>query len=298
MRKRRPYIGACGTRHWFDMGEFPSFCRHPSFHKSRRLGRKLHRQPNRTELPSLRSRHGTMSRSVSCRYRRYGGIDCVCQKRAVSTRAARPASGSRNTDRKQRDPPLARSSRAGNQPNRRCCGVKRLSRGSMRSANIPRSKHCKGFCGAMGICKGNTAHLYQDAAEALLRWHRQDTCSRSIHRICGGAEALLCPPTLVTCRAYFPFFRHRNRRKRQAESFTESPRSWNTVQTTSSFFDVLEELHAARSAGLQTVLVDRPQDYPNPGSIPKATAEWSLSDFWSVMTEWLKSRRRKPSSVG
>lgn len=164
--------------------------------------------------------------------------------------------------------------------------VKRLSRGSMRIANIPRSKRCKGFCGAMGICKGNTAptctKMQQKRSCAGIT---KAACSRSIHRDLWRRRSFtLATPTLVTCRAYFPIFSTpKSAENGKQRAFTESPRSWNTVQTTSSFFLMFWKNYTRHAAPVCRPCwsIARKIIQP-PGSIPKATAEWSLFPISSL----------------
>lgn len=127
------------------------------------------------------------------------------------------------------------------------------------------------------------AHLYQDAAEALLRWHHQ-----------GHLLAVYSSGSVAAQKLYFGhtdfgdlqslfshFFDTEIGGKRQAESFHRIAAKLEHSPNNIVFFsDVLEELHAARSAGLQTVLVDRLQDYPNPRIDSQGHRRVvSLSDF-------------------
>ena len=108
-------------------------------------------------------------------------------------------------------------------------------------------------------------HVYEDAARALRRWHHEGLrlqvfSSGSVaaqrllfrHSCCGNLESL-----------FSGFFDTRTGTKRSPEAYRAivaasglEPRQWLYLS------DVAEELTAAKTAGLQTVLVDRTQVLP------------------------------------
>ncbi|MEJ7746467.1 MAG: acireductone synthase [Luteimonas sp.] len=112
-----------------------------------------------------------------------------------------------------------------------------------------------------------TAHIYPDAAEMLGRWHGE-----------GHALAVYSSGSVPAQKLFFghtdagdltplfsAFFDTQVGHKRDADSYrliadklARSPRDIVFLS------DVVEELDAARDAGLQTVLIDRLEDYPHP----------------------------------
>lgn len=119
------------------------------------------------------------------------------------------------------------------------------------------------------VQKEYRAHLYPDAAEALWRWHRQ-----------GQRLAVYSSGSVEAQKLYFghtefgdltslfsSFFDTEIGGKRQPESYRAIAEKLSLPPEQIVFFsDVIEELDAARSVGLQTVLVDRPEDYETPRS--------------------------------
>jgi enolase-phosphatase E1 len=112
-----------------------------------------------------------------------------------------------------------------------------------------------------------TAHVYPDAIAALRRWHAAGMPLYVYSSGSVGAQKL--------------FFRHSDGGdlgalfdghfdteiggKREAESYRRIAEAIGLPAGEILFLsDVVEELDAAREAGLATVLVDREQDYPEP----------------------------------
>jgi enolase-phosphatase E1 len=112
-----------------------------------------------------------------------------------------------------------------------------------------------------------TAHMYPDAADALREWH---AAGLPIHVYSSGSVP-----------AQKLFFGHSDAGdltsivsnwfdtevggKREADSYRRIAEATGADAGAILFLsDVVEELDAARDAGLQTVLVDRLQDYPQP----------------------------------
>jgi len=112
-----------------------------------------------------------------------------------------------------------------------------------------------------------TAHIYPDAAVMLPRWHEAGHAlavysSGSIEAqrlLFGNSDAGDLTPLFS---AYFDtgvgHKRDAGSYRRIAESLGQAPEDILFLS------DVVEELDAARDAGLRTVLVDRREDYPEP----------------------------------
>lgn len=112
-----------------------------------------------------------------------------------------------------------------------------------------------------------TAPLYPDVAPALRRWHADGHplavySSGSVpaqrllfsHTDAGDLSALFCG-----------WFDTTSGHKRDADSYRLIADALHRTPEHVLFLsDVLEELDAARDAGMRTVLVDRRQDYPQP----------------------------------
>ena len=111
------------------------------------------------------------------------------------------------------------------------------------------------------------AHIYPDAAEALKRWHAA-----------GHALNVYSSGSVPAQKLFFgnseagdlqPLFTHwfdtEVGGKREAASYRRIVDALGVPAGDVLFLsDVVEELDAAREAGLDTVLVDRRQDYPQP----------------------------------
>ena len=111
------------------------------------------------------------------------------------------------------------------------------------------------------------AHIYPDAAEALRRWHAA-----------GHALSVYSSGSVPAQKLFFgnsaagdlqPLFSHwfdtEVGGKRDAGSYRRIVAALGVPAADVLFLsDVVEELDAAREAGLGTVLVDRREDYPQP----------------------------------
>ncbi|QCO67608.1 acireductone synthase [Luteimonas yindakuii] len=129
-------------------------------------------------------------------------------------------------------------------------------------------KALQGMLWAEGYRSGDfTAHVYPDAVEALRRWHADG------HRI-----AVYSSGSVPAQQLFFghsdagdlgalvsAWFDTETGGKREAASYARIAQSLDAQPDSILFLsDVVEELDAARAAGLQTVLLDRHQDYPQP----------------------------------
>ncbi len=112
-----------------------------------------------------------------------------------------------------------------------------------------------------------TAHIYADAATALPRWHAA-----------GHALAVYSSGSIAAQKLFFgnsdagdllflfsAFFDTEVGHKRDAGSYRLIADKLEQIPERIVFLsDVVEELDAARDAGMRTVLVDRREDYPQP----------------------------------
>lgn len=112
-----------------------------------------------------------------------------------------------------------------------------------------------------------TAHIYPDATIAMRQWHADG------HRL-----AVYSSGSVAAQRLFFGnsdagdllplfdgFFDTEVGHKRDADSYRAIARSLQVSAPDIVFLsDIVEELDAARDAGMCTVLVDRLQDYPRP----------------------------------
>ena len=112
-----------------------------------------------------------------------------------------------------------------------------------------------------------TAHIYPDAAPALRGWHESGLplyvySSGSVPAqklFFGHSDAGDLTPLFSS------WFDTEIGSKREADSYRQiTTRIGMQAEQIMFLSDVVEELDAAREAGLQTVLVDRLEDYPQP----------------------------------
>jgi enolase-phosphatase E1 len=111
------------------------------------------------------------------------------------------------------------------------------------------------------------AHFYPDAAQALAAWHRA-----------GHPISVYSSGSVGAQKMFFGFSEAGDLRplvshwfdteiggKREADSYRRIAEALGTPAADIVFLsDVIEELDAARAAGLRTVLLDRREDYPQP----------------------------------
>jgi enolase-phosphatase E1 len=130
-----------------------------------------------------------------------------------------------------------------------------------------------------------TAHIYPDAAPALRRWHAQGLplyvySSGSVpaqklffgHSDAGDLTAL-----------FSGWFDTEIGGKREAGSYRSIAESMGVAPSQILFLsDVVEELDAAREAGMQTVLIDRREDYPTLRKGEAANGHPRAIDFGNV----------------
>jgi enolase-phosphatase E1 len=127
-------------------------------------------------------------------------------------------------------------------------------------------KALQGQLWADGYAHGEyRAHVYPDAAEALRHWHAT-----------GHELAVYSSGSVAAQKLFFGhseagdltplfsgFFDTEMGHKREAASYRRIAEALDRAPSDILFLsDVVEELDAAREAGLRTVLVDRREDYP------------------------------------
>lgn len=130
-----------------------------------------------------------------------------------------------------------------------------------------------------------TAHIYPDAAPALQRWHRQGYplyvySSGSVPAqklFFGHSDAGDLTPL------FSDWFDTEVGGKREAGSYRRIADSVGVAPGEVLFLsDVVEELDAAREAGMQTRLIDRLQDYPEPRIGDAASGHVRVSSFADI----------------
>jgi enolase-phosphatase E1 len=129
-------------------------------------------------------------------------------------------------------------------------------------------KALQGMIWRDGYLAGNfRAHIYPDAAAKLAEW---DAAGHPIHVYSSGsvaAQKLFFAHTEAgNLLAHFSgFFDTEIGGKREADSYRRIVAQLGVPASAVMFLsDIVEELDAAREAGLRTALVDRLEDYPTP----------------------------------
>ncbi len=129
-------------------------------------------------------------------------------------------------------------------------------------------KALQGLVWKDGYVRGDyAAHMYPDAAEALRAWHAQghginvySSGSVAAQKLFFGYSAAGDLTALVS-----NWYDTEVGGKREAGSYRRIVGSLGVPAAEVLFLsDVVEELDAAREAGLDTVLLDRREDYPQP----------------------------------
>jgi enolase-phosphatase E1 len=101
---------------------------------------------------------------------------------------------------------------------------------------------------------GYAAHIYQDAVEQLNQWHQT-----------GHAIYVYSSGSVAAQKLFFKYSDTEVGGKREAESYQKIASAIGASPSNIIFLsDIVEELDAAKRAGLDTALVDRIEDYPNP----------------------------------
>ncbi len=130
-----------------------------------------------------------------------------------------------------------------------------------------------------------SAHIYPDAAEMLQRWHADGLplyvySSGSVpaqrlffgHSDAGDLTGL-----------FSAWFDTEIGAKREADSYRRIAAEIDLVPSQILFLsDVVAELDAAREAGMDTVLIDRLEDYPEPRDAASANGHRRLESFADI----------------
>ena len=129
-------------------------------------------------------------------------------------------------------------------------------------------KALQGMLWRQGYERGDfRGHIYADAAEALRNWHAQGHRLAVFSSGSVGAQKLLFGHTEAGDLAplFTAYFDTEIGHKRDADSYRLIADALDRRPADIVFLsDVVEELNAAREAGMQTVLLDRREDYPQP----------------------------------
>ena len=130
-----------------------------------------------------------------------------------------------------------------------------------------------------------TAHVYPDAVPALRAWHADDL---SLHVYSSGsvpAQRLFFGHSDAgdLTGLFSSWFDTEVGGKREAESYRRIAAAIGHSAGEILFLsDVVEELDAAREAGLDTVLVDRIEDYPQPRTGDAANGHRRVESFAGI----------------
>lgn len=132
----------------------------------------------------------------------------------------------------------------------------------------PVLKELQGMIWQAGYRDGDfTAHVYPDVAPALRDWHAAG------HRLAVYSSGSVPAQKLFFGHSdagdllplFDAFFDTRIGHKREAASYRRISEELDVAAAGIVFLsDVVEELDAAREAGMRTVLLDRREDYPEP----------------------------------
>ena len=112
-----------------------------------------------------------------------------------------------------------------------------------------------------------TAHIYPDAADMLKRWHDEGHTLVVYSSGSVAAQKLFFGHTDAgdLMPLFSAFFDTEVGHKRDADSYRLIAEKLDRSPEDIVFLsDVVEELDAARDAGMRTVLIDRLEDYPQP----------------------------------
>lgn len=150
-------------------------------------------------------------------------------------------------------------------------------------------KALQGMMWQEGYARGDfLGHVYPDAAAALRRWHEAG------HRLAVFSSGSVDAQKLLfghsqdgdLARLFSAFFDTRIGHKRQSDSYRRIAEDMHQQPGEIMFLsDVIEELDAAREAGMHTVLVDRLEDYPLPRHEPASGGHERVESFEQIAFE-------------
>jgi enolase-phosphatase E1 len=147
-------------------------------------------------------------------------------------------------------------------------------------------KALQGMLWRDGYLRGDFhGHVYADAAAALRRWH---AAGRRLAVFSSGsvaAQKLLFGYSEAgnLAEVFDDFFDTEIGHKREADSYRRIASALQQPAQDILFLsDVVEELDAAREAGMQTVLLDRREDYPEPRNGDAANGHRRVASFEAI----------------
>jgi len=129
------------------------------------------------------------------------------------------------------------------------------------------------------------AHLYPDAAQALRQWHASGIALYVYSSGSVAAQKLFFSYSEAgdLSGMFSGYFDTETGHKREPSSYARIAEAIGAAADAIVFLsDVVEELDAARAAGLGTVLVDRAQDYPVPRTGVDCNGHVRAEDFNAV----------------
>jgi enolase-phosphatase E1 len=129
-------------------------------------------------------------------------------------------------------------------------------------------KALQGMLWRDGYARGDfRGHIYPDAAAALRRWHADGRTLAVFSSGSVDAQKLLFGHSEAgdLSALFANWFDTQVGHKREADSYRQIAAALDRKPQDILFLsDIVEELDAARDAGLQTLLLDRVEDYPTP----------------------------------
>ena len=147
-------------------------------------------------------------------------------------------------------------------------------------------KALQGMLWRDGYLRGDFhGHVYADAAAALRRWH---AAGRRLAVFSSGsvaAQKLLFGYSEAgnLAEVFDDFFDTEIGHKREADSYRRIASALQQPAQDILFLsDVVEELDAAREAGMQTLLLDRREDYPEPRNGDAANGHRRVASFEAI----------------
>lgn len=144
-------------------------------------------------------------------------------------------------------------------------------------------KTLQGLIWAAGYeCGAYRAHIYPDAASALQRWHQRGMRLYVYSSGSVRAQQLFFRYSAAgdLTALFSGYFDTTTGPKRDADSYRAISAATRAAPAQTLFLsDIVEELDAARAAGMRTCWLQRPQDLPNP---PARDDHFRVSDFSDI----------------
>ena len=144
-------------------------------------------------------------------------------------------------------------------------------------------KALQGMLWADGYRNGDfTAHVYPDAVRRLAQWHEQDHMLAVYSSGSVPSQVLFFSHTDAgdLSPVFSAWFDTETGGKRESASYERIAQRLEVPPADVLFLsDVVEELDAAREAGMDTVLLDRREDYPKPRTGKAAGGHTRVESF-------------------